>query len=86
MQQIIKQTGLSRQLFETVNFAFMKLFDFLVKIVIFWAFLLFRGWLASRVTAEIELGGYIIELDFGHNAWRESSTKKQKRQKNGYFD
>ena len=31
MKQIIKQVGPSRQLFETVNFAFMKIFDFLVK-------------------------------------------------------
>ena len=43
MQEIIKQVGPSRQLFETVNFAFMKIFDFLVKIVIFGAFLLFLG-------------------------------------------
>ena len=39
MQQIIKQVGPSRQLFETVNFAFMNFFDFLVKIVISGAFL-----------------------------------------------
>ena len=31
MQKIIKQAGPSRQLFETVNFAFMKIFDFLIK-------------------------------------------------------
>ena len=43
MQEIIKQAGPSRQFFETVNFAFMKFFDFLVKIAIFWAFLLFLG-------------------------------------------
>ena len=41
MQKMIEQAGSSRQLFETVNFAFIKNFDFLVKIVIFWAFLLF---------------------------------------------
>ena len=41
MQQIIKQAGPSRQLFETVNFAFMKIFDFLIKIALFWAFLFF---------------------------------------------
>ena len=41
--QIIKQAGPSRQLFETVNFAFMKIFDFLVKIAIFRTFLLFSG-------------------------------------------
>ena len=65
MQKIIKGTGPSRQLFETVKFAFMKIFDFLVKIAIFLAFLLFRGRFASRVKAKIELGGYIIELNFG---------------------
>ena len=43
MQKFIIGMGPSRQLFETVNFAFMKIFDFLVKIVIFWAFLLFLG-------------------------------------------
>ena len=43
MQKIIKQVGPSRQLFETVNFAFMKIFDFLVKIAIFRASLLFLG-------------------------------------------
>ena len=31
------------QFFETVNFAFMKIFDFLVKIAIFEAFLHFLG-------------------------------------------
>ena len=41
MQKIIKQVGPSRQLFETVNFAFMNIFDFLVKIAICSAFLLF---------------------------------------------
>ena len=34
MQKMIEQAGPSRQLFETVNFAFMKNFDFLVKIAI----------------------------------------------------
>ena len=41
MQKMIEQAGPSRQLFETVNFAFMKNFDFLVKIAIFWASLFF---------------------------------------------
>ena len=54
MQQIIKQADPSRQLFETVNFAFMKIFDFLVKITIFWAFLLFFGRFASCIMAAIE--------------------------------
>ena len=57
MQKMIEQAGPSRQLFETVNFAFMKNFDFLVKIAIFWAFLLFLGWFMSQITAEIELDG-----------------------------
>ena len=37
----MKQAGPSRQLFETVNFAFMKTFDYLVKIAIFGVLLLF---------------------------------------------
>ena len=39
MQKYIKGKGPSRQLFETVNFAFMNFFNFLVKIAIFCAFL-----------------------------------------------
>ena len=43
MQQIIKQVGPSRQLFETVNFAFMKIFDFEIKIALFWGLSVFLG-------------------------------------------
>ena len=43
MQKIIKPRSPSRQLLETVNFAFMKIFDFLVKIAVFRASLLFLG-------------------------------------------
>ena len=43
MQEIIKQEGPSRQLFETINFAFMKIFYFLVKIAVFRASLFFSG-------------------------------------------
>ena len=43
MQQIIKQAGPFGQLFQTVNFAFKKFFDFLVDRVIYRAFLLFMG-------------------------------------------
>ena len=43
MQEILKQVGSTRQFFETLNFAFMKIFDFLVKIAIFGAFLFFLG-------------------------------------------
>ena len=57
MQKFIKETGPSRQLFETVNFAFMKFFDFLVKIVLFWAFLLFFGDLRHKLRPKIELSG-----------------------------
>ena len=41
MQKIIKLSSPSRQLLETVNFAFMKFFDSLVKIAVFRASLLF---------------------------------------------
>ena len=60
MQKMIEQAGPSRQLFETVNFAFMKNFDILVKIAIFGAFLLFLGDLCHKLRPKIELGGCII--------------------------
>ena len=41
MQKIVKQRSPSRQLLETVNLAFMKIFDSLVKIAVFRASLLF---------------------------------------------
>ena len=41
MQKIIKLRSPSRQLSETFNFAFMKIFDVLVKIAVFRASLLF---------------------------------------------
>ena len=41
MKEIIKQVGSGRQRFETINFAFMKIFDFLVKTALLGAFLLF---------------------------------------------
>ena len=57
MGKIIEQVGPSIQLFEAVNFAFMKILDFLVKIAIFWAFLLFLGDSCHKLRPEIELGG-----------------------------
>ena len=60
MQKMIERAGPSRQLFETVNFAFMKNFDFLVKIAIFGAFLLFLGDLCHKLQSKIERGGYTI--------------------------
>ena len=58
-----KQVDPSRQLFETVNFAFMKIFDFLVKIALLEAFLLLSWWFVSKITAEIEFGGYMISAE-----------------------
>ena len=43
MQKIIKQRNPLGQLLETVNFALMNFFYFLVKIAIFRTFLLFSG-------------------------------------------
>ena len=62
MQEIIKQVGSSRQLFETVNFAFMKIFDFLVKTALFGAFLLFLGDSCHKLRPKIELSGCINVL------------------------
>ena len=56
MQEIVKQVGSSSQLFETVNFALMKINDFLVKIALFGAFLLFLGDLCHKLRPKIELG------------------------------
>ena len=60
MQQIIKQAGPSRELFEAVNFAFIIFFDFLVKTALFGAFLLFLGDLRHKLRPKIELSGYKI--------------------------
>ena len=57
----------SRQLFETVNFAFMKIFDFLIKTALFGAFMLVLGDSCHKLRPKIELGDYIIsstELNF----------------------
>ena len=57
MQEIIKQVGPSRQLFETVNFAFIKIFDILMKTAFFfWTFLLFFGDLRHKSRPKIEFG------------------------------
>ena len=67
MQQIIKQVDPSKQFFETVNFAFMKIFDSLVKKALFEAFLLFSGDSCHKLRQKVELGGadYIVTaLDF----------------------
>ena len=60
MEKITERVGPSRQLFEAVNFAFMKIFDFIVKIAIFWVFLLFLGDLCHKLQPKIELSGCTI--------------------------
>ena len=55
MQEILKQVGSSGQFFETINFAFMKIFDFLVKIDFLGAFLLFLGDSCHKLRPKIEL-------------------------------
>ena len=62
MQQIIKQVGPSRQLFETINFPFLKFFDFLVKTALFGAYLLFLGDSCHKLRPKVELRGEINEL------------------------
>ena len=81
MQQIIKQAGPSRQLFETVNFAFMKIFDFLVKTALFGAFLLFFGDLRHKSRPKIEIGDQSPSAVFRRNLWRKSPKKSRKVQK-----
>ena len=57
MQEIIKQVGSSRQLFETVNFAFMKIFNFFVKTALLGAFLVFLGDSRHKLQPKIERVG-----------------------------
>ena len=52
----MKETGPVRKLFETVNFAFMKI-SFFFKTVLFGTFLLFLGDLHHKLWPKIELGG-----------------------------
>ena len=59
---------------ETVNFAFMKIFDFLVKIIIFRAFLLFWGDSCHAFCPD-------QVFDCGCNAWRKSQKKRRNAQK-----
>ena len=46
-----------KQFFETVNVAFMKIFDFLVKTALLGAFLLFLGDLCHKLQSKIVRGG-----------------------------
>ena len=67
MQEIIKQAGPSGQLFETVNFDFMKIFDFLIKKALFWTFILFLGDLRHKSRPKIEFGDQSPGAVFGHD-------------------
>ena len=70
MQKITKLRCPSRQLLETVNFAFMKIFDFLVKIAVF---------RASLFLGEIRVMHFFPDhkFDYDHNPWRESPKKRR---------
>ena len=92
MQQIIIQAGPSRQLFETVNFAFMKIFDFLIKIALFWGLSVFLGWLASQITAKNRVWwlynqhvDLATELDFRPKFVTWIILEKQKGPKKGLY-
>ena len=58
MQEIIKQVGSSRQLFETVNFAFMKIFDILIKLALLGAHLQNLSFLKGPLMQDFKLSGY----------------------------
>ena len=60
MQKIIKPRCPSRQLLETVNFAFMKIFYSLLKEAIFRVFLLFLG-NSRHALLLIQLWAYIVQ-------------------------
>ena len=60
MQQIIKQVGPNRQLFETVSFALINFFDFLIKTALFGALLFSFGDSRHNLRPKIELGAYKI--------------------------
>ena len=59
---------------ETVNFAFMKFFNSLVKITFFWVFLLFLGD-SCHAFCPVQV------FDCGRNAWRKSPKKWRNAQK-----
>ena len=85
MQQILKQARASRQLFETVNFAFMKIFYLLVKTTIFGAFLLFLGDCVTNYGRKSSLVAIKSTRDFWagkihipHYAWYSSALRGKK--------
>ena len=78
MQKIIKLRRPNRQLLETVNFAFMKIFDLLVKIAVFRASLLFLG--DSRHALRPQ-----SNTQSGKKCMTGISQKKERCPKNSYF-
>ena len=92
MQQIMQQAGPSGQLFETVNFAFMKIFDYLIKTALFWGLSVFLGWFTSQITAENRVGrlynqrvDLAIELNFWPFFVTWITLEKQKGPQKGLF-
>ena len=88
MQQIKKQAGPSRQLFETVNFVFMKFFHHSIKTDLFGAILVFLDDFCHKLRPKIELGGYKNELIilplrliFSRNLWCKSPKKSREAPK-----
>ena len=81
IQKIKKPRSPSRQLSKTVNFAFIKIFDFLVKKALFWTFLLFFGDLRHKSRPKIEFGDQSPSAVFGRDLWRKSPKKSRKVQK-----
>ena len=75
MHQIIKPTCPCRQLFIKITFAFMKIFDFLVKIAIFWSISLLIERFASRVTAQNQCSIVAVTRDANLSMEREMLKK-----------
>ena len=75
MQKIIKPRSSSRQLLETVNFAFMKIFDFLLQNSHFWSISLSIERFASRLTAAIERWFLAVTRDANLSIEREMLQK-----------
>ena len=93
MRQIRKQAGSISQFFKTTSFAFMKIFCWLVNVVVFGAFQLFFGWFVSQITAESPAQGLYNQLKYlatELNFWLQFVTRvtqvKQKSSKKGYID
>ena len=77
MQKIKKSRSPSRQLLETVNFAFIKIFDFLVKIALFRVSLLFLWrhlWMVQRCNVLVST---LTSENWGLRIWTQCRFKSQ---------